>query len=202
MPVKSYPGFLVNRILLPYLLEAMYMLQEEIDPEIIDKVARNFGMPIGPIELADHVGLDICLDVLKILSHEENIPTILTEKVSQGRLGIKTQRGFYTYQNNKKIKSKAKKYKKLDEANEKELIDRLIFVMILEAAHCLQEKIVAEGLAIDAGTVFGAGFAPFRGGLWTYAKSLGKNKLSERVQELTSRYGDRFAVDINWDEIL
>ena len=112
LPVKSSPGFLVNRALTPYMLEAMVMLDEKIDKSVIDAAAKKFGMPMGPIELADQVGLDICLDVGDMLRSKFGdmlppTPAWLREKVAKGELGRKTGKGFYVWKDGKADKSAA-----------------------------------------------------------------------------------------------
>lgn len=172
LPVKSAPGFLVNRLLMPYLMQAVLLLQTGIPAPIIDKAAVDFGMPIGPLELADIVGLDICLAVAKILSQSLGgvVPEGLEKMVANKDLGRKTGRGFYRYKKGKPIKEKIPK----DYTAPANLADRLIQAMLEEAKKCLEEKIVADSDLMDAGIIFGAGFAPFRGGLMQYAKEQGK----------------------------
>ena len=173
LPVKSTPGFLVNRLLMPYLMQAVLLLQTGIPASVIDKAAVDFGMPIGPLELADTVGLDICLAVAKILSQSLGgvvVPEGLEKMVANKDLGRKTGRGFYRYKKGKPIKEKIPD----DYKAPVDLVDRLIQPMLDEAKKCLQEKVVADSDLIDAGIIFGAGFAPFRGGLIQYAKEQGK----------------------------
>jgi 3-hydroxyacyl-CoA dehydrogenase/enoyl-CoA hydratase/3-hydroxybutyryl-CoA epimerase len=173
LPVKSAPGFLVNRLLMPYLMQAVSLLQTGIPAPIIDKAAVDFGMPVGPLELADTVGLDICLAVAKILSQSLGgiVPEGLEKMVANKDLGRKTNRGFYRYhKKGKPIKAKVPDDYKAP-AN---LIERLIQPMLDEAKRCLQEKVVADSDLIDAGIIFGTGFAPFRGGLMEYAKEQGQ----------------------------
>lgn len=168
LPVKSSPGFLVNRLLMPYLMHAVLLLEKGIPAAVIDKAAIDFGMPMGPLELADTVGLDICLAVAKILSQALNIPLPegLEKMVASKRLGRKTGQGFYRYKKGKPIKEKIPADYKIPD----DLIDRLIEPMLEEAKKCLQEKVVADSDLLDAGMVFGTGFAPFRGGLLQYAQ--------------------------------
>ena len=173
LPVKSAPGFLVNRLLMPYLMQAVSLLQTGIPAPIIDKTAVDFGMPVGPLELADTVGLDICLTVAKILSQSLGgvVPEGLEKMVANKDLGRKTNRGFYRYhKKGKPIKAKVPDDYKAP-AN---LIERLIQPMLDEAKRCLQEKVVADSDLIDAGIIFATGFAPFRGGLMEYAKEQGQ----------------------------
>jgi 3-hydroxyacyl-CoA dehydrogenase/enoyl-CoA hydratase/3-hydroxybutyryl-CoA epimerase len=162
LPVKSAPGFLVNRILVPYMMEAINMATEGIALETIDEAALQFGMPMGPIELVDTVGLDISLAVGKMLSDPDSpAAKKLEELVKAGRLGRKTGQGFYKYKNGKVVKYAPGKV-------DQQLVDRLIQPLLIEAEDCLQEKIVDDADLLDAGVIFGTGFAPFRGGPMHY----------------------------------
>jgi len=197
LAVKSSPGFLVNRILMPYIVEAVTMVDEGIAPEIIDKAATDFGMPMGPIELADTVGLDICKSVAGILSAALDMP--LPENLKQltsDRLGKKSGEGFYRYKNNKPLKQK-----KVACSNPQEVQDRLVLRLLNEATACLREGIVEEKDLIDAGVIFGTGFAPFRGGPLQYIESSGIVQLSSRLQALQKKFGNRFARDAGWSEL-
>lgn len=167
LPVKSAPGFLVNRVLMPYLLAAINLLEENIPAAAIDKAAIKFGMPMGPIELADTVGLDVCLAVANELGHYfgKPIPERLTQMVAKGELGRKTEKGFYQYKNGKPVKDKILGDYKMPVG----ITDRLIQPMIEEAQRCLAEGVVVDSDLLDAGMIFGIGFAPFRGGLLHYA---------------------------------
>ncbi|MFZ0219768.1 MAG: 3-hydroxyacyl-CoA dehydrogenase NAD-binding domain-containing protein [Candidatus Aquirickettsiella sp.] len=171
LPVKSSPGFLVNRLLMPYLMQSVLLLQTGIPASVIDKAAVDFGMPMGPLELADTVGLDICLAVAKILSQSLGsvVPEGLEKMVANKDLGRKTGKGFYRYKKDKPVTEKIPEDYKAP-AN---LVDSLIQPMIAEAKKCLEEKVVADSDLIDAGIIFGVGFAPFRGGLMQYAKEQG-----------------------------
>ncbi len=165
--VKSAPGFLVNRILMPYLLEAALLHSEGISISSIDKAAKDFGMPMGPLELADTVGLDVCQHVAEQLAEPMGlaIPKVLQELTAEGKLGKKTGVGFYRYKNNKKIKQKAGKLNHLDIQN------RLINTLLDESQRCLDDGIVENPDDVDAGVIFGTGFAPFRGGPLLYRES-------------------------------
>jgi len=198
--VKSTPGFLVNRILMPYLLEASFMAQEGIPVVLIDKAALDFGMPMGPIELADRVGLDICLSVAEILSQRLGgiVPDILQDRVTSGNLGIKTGKGFYEYHNGKPIKPKSDK----KEINMNDIQDRLILRLLNEAIACLREGVVESEELLDAGIIFGTGFAPFTGGPLNYLHTLSINKQQSRFDEFNRKYGDRFIMDKGWENIL
>jgi 3-hydroxyacyl-CoA dehydrogenase/enoyl-CoA hydratase/3-hydroxybutyryl-CoA epimerase len=163
LPVKSAPGFLVNRILAPYLMTAMRCVDEGIAPETVDEAALAFGMPMGPIELADTVGLDICVAVGKMLDPGAVPPKKLTELVAAGHLGRKTKRGFYDYTSGKPAKQPTGTVPP-------GLAQRLIDPFVAEAQAALAEGIVADADLVDAGAIFGTGFAPFRGGPLHYAQ--------------------------------
>ena len=172
LPVQSSPGFLVNRILMPYLLEAMKLLEEGYAPEVIDAAACDFGMLMGPIELADTVGLDICLAVAKNLTERlktGNIPHKLDVMVAEGHLGRKSKDGGF-YQYNRKGTLLKKKITPGQEYSE--LAKRLIDAMLHEADICLRDGVVTDADLIDAGMIFGTGFAPFRGGPMHYADTM------------------------------
>jgi 3-hydroxyacyl-CoA dehydrogenase / enoyl-CoA hydratase / 3-hydroxybutyryl-CoA epimerase len=164
LPVKSAPGFLVNRILAPYLDEAMRCVDEGMTPETVDEAALAFGMPVGPIELADTVGLDICLAVGKMLGQDTVPPKRLSELIAAGNLGRKTKRGFYDWSGGKAAKN-------APAAVPPGLADRLIAPFVTEAQAALAEGIVSDADLVDAGAIFGTGFAPFRGGPLHYVHS-------------------------------
>lgn len=198
LPVKSKPGFLVNRILLPYLMESMILLQENVAPESIDKAATDFGMPMGPIELADTVGLDVCLSVAKNLAahYGGTIPSELEEMVRRKHLGRKTGQGFYIYKKGKPQKNKAA----LANPVSADVTDRLILRMLNEAIECLYEQIVEDQDLLDAGMIFGTGFAPFRGGPMHYLRSQGPSNIKQRLERLQQQYGERFKPSAGWAE--
>ncbi len=163
LPVKSAPGFLVNRILMPYLMEAMQCYQEGIPAVVIDKAATDYGMPMGPLALADTVGLDICQHVGQILADKLGLalPAEVDRMVEKGWLGKKSGQGFYIYR-----KGKAVPREKPDwQGDRQQLQQRLIGKIREEAERCLTEHIVEDGDLLDAGLIFGTGYAPFRGGL-------------------------------------
>ncbi len=162
---KSAPGFWVNRILAPYLGEAMKCLDEGIAPETIDEAALAFGMPVGPIELADVVGLDVCRAVGETVAPGATEPQKLKAKLEAKALGKKTGAGFYTWVNGKAQKSAAG-------AVPAGLTDRLIQPMLAEAQKAFAEGVVANADLADAGAIFGCGFAPFRGGPLNYQRTL------------------------------
>jgi 3-hydroxyacyl-CoA dehydrogenase / enoyl-CoA hydratase / 3-hydroxybutyryl-CoA epimerase len=199
LPVTSSPGFLVNRILMYYLLEAVTMEQEGIPVANIDRAACEFGMPMGPLLLADNVGLDICLSVARIIAgrFKAEVPKRLEDLVAGGRLGKKSGRGFYIYQNGKPIVSN----KKTESHAGNDLADRLMLRFLNEAIACWRAGIVADGDLLDAGTIFGIGFPPFRGGPLRYIRTEGIENLHSRLKALERRYGERFAADPGWREL-
>lgn len=169
LPVHSSPGFLVNRILMPYLLEGIRLQQQGIPAAIIDAAARDFGMPMGPLELADTVGLDICQHVGDILARKLglDVPLTLNYMTKAGKLGKKSGEGFYRYRNGKMMKTEAVEW----QVNRTMLQTKLITPLVNEAKACLAQGIVDDADLLDAGVIFGTGFAPFRGGPLHYAQS-------------------------------
>jgi 3-hydroxyacyl-CoA dehydrogenase / enoyl-CoA hydratase / 3-hydroxybutyryl-CoA epimerase len=201
LPVKSSPGFLVNRALTPYMLEAMVMLDEKIDQRLVDQAAEKFGMPMGPIELADQVGLDICLDVGDMLRSKfgESLPPTpawLRDKVTRGELGRKSGKGFYTWKDGKAEKAP------LPETGPRvtdEMIDRLILPMSNVCVACLREGIVDNADVVDGAMIFGTGYAPFRGGPLNYARTRGVDNVVTTLRTLAEKFGGRFAPDAGWE---
>jgi 3-hydroxyacyl-CoA dehydrogenase / enoyl-CoA hydratase / 3-hydroxybutyryl-CoA epimerase len=199
-PVKSAPGFLVNRALTPYMLEALVMLGEGYKRETVDAAAERFGMPMGPIELADTVGLDICLHVAEMLKDalDRPMPDVsqaLRTKVELGNLGRKTGKGFYEWRRGEAVKERdAPK-------PTEEMTDRLILPMLDVCVGCLREGIVADEDTVDGAMIFATGFAPFRGGPLHYARSRGVANVRAELERLTQRYGERFRPDPGWDRL-
>ena len=167
LPVKDSPGFLVNRVLGPYMHNAFRLLDEGYKPETLDAAMEEFGMPMGPAELADTVGLDICLAAGKALAKTTDVPKILATKVELGHLGKKTGQGIYRYENGKPVKGQPDAY-------DAKLVDALVEPYLREAQAVLREGIVADADLVDAGLIFGTGFAPFRGGPLHYLERRGK----------------------------
>jgi len=199
VPVKGTPGFLVNRILMPYLLEAMTAYGEGIPGPVIDKAALRFGMPMGPIELADTVGLDVAASVGKILAEYLNLPVPegMQSLLQSGKRGRKDGQGFYTWTEGKAVKPEVPKDYKAPE----DLTDRLIYPMLNESVACLHDGVVADADLLDAGVIFGTGFAPFTGGPINYIRSQGAAKCKQRLEQLAARYGQRFAPRPGWDAL-
>lgn len=198
LTVKSSPGFLVNRILMPYLAEAVTLYDEGVAPEAIDKAALDFGMPMGPIELADTVGLDICFSVADNLSKafDIEVPKGFDRFISANNLGKKTGKGFYKYK-----KGKAVKDKDFDVGDQKMIQNRLVYRFVNEAAACLHEGIVSDLDLLDAGIIFGTGFAPFRGGPMHYSQKQGVEKLTEAMSKFEGKYGARFHPVEGWSKV-
>ena len=199
LPCKSAPGFLVNRVLSPYLLEAMLMVDEGIPPESVDAAARDFGMPMGPIELSDMVGLDIAWAVGQELARPGTpVPKRLQENVEAKRFGKKTGQGFYPWVDGKPQRSSTSPPIPVDL---KELADRMVAPSLNEAVACLREGIVADADLCDAGVIFGTGFAPHRGGPITVIRARGKDEWLRLMRVLEERHGARFAPDPGWETI-
>ncbi|MCP5201349.1 MAG: enoyl-CoA hydratase/isomerase family protein [Gammaproteobacteria bacterium] len=196
LPAQSAPGFLVNRVLSPYLQEAFSLLAEGVDTAYIDETARAFGMPMGPLELADTVGLDICLHVGEILAAAfgGEVPGVLREQVTRGRLGVKSKAGFYEHGKRRRPAAKGRR-----DVAAADVRDRLVLRMVNEAVACLREGIVADADLVDVGMVFGTGFAPFRGGPLNYARERGVSEVLTRLRQLEAQHGARFAADSGWD---
>ncbi len=200
LPVKSSPGFLVNRALTPYMLEAMVMLDEKVDKLAIDAAAEKFGMPMGPIELADQVGLDICLDVGDMLRSKFGdqlppTPAWLRDKVARGELGRKTGKGFYVWKDGKAEKTPASPS---TAQPTEEMIDRLILPMSNVCVAALREGIVDDADGVDGAMIFGTGYAPFRGGPLNYARTRGPENVVAALRALVQKFGGRFTPDAGW----
>ncbi|MCP5248626.1 MAG: enoyl-CoA hydratase/isomerase family protein [Candidatus Accumulibacter sp.] len=165
LPVKSAPGFLVNAVLGPYMLEAMRAVDEGLSPETVDQAMIAFGMPMGPIELVDMVGLDVAMAAGKSLAgNDAEPPKCLRERFAAGHLGKKTGKGFYDYRKGKPAKAAAA-------AVPAGLADRLLQPLLDRTQQLLRDGIVADADLADAGVIFGTGFAPFTGGPLNYLKS-------------------------------
>ncbi|MWD28320.1 fatty-acid oxidation protein subunit alpha [Aquicoccus sp. SCR17] len=197
--VTDYPGFLVNRVLTPYLLEAMMMLDEGYTKERIDGAALKFGMPMGPITLADQVGLDICLHVADSLrgSLDKDVPEApewLSSMVERGETGKKAGHGLYDWSNGTPHPEQP------DELPE-DIIDRLILPMCDAGVECLRRDVVKDADTLDAAMIFGTGWAPFRGGPMHYARIRGPQACRKKLEELAGKHGPRFQPDEGWGSI-
>jgi 3-hydroxyacyl-CoA dehydrogenase/enoyl-CoA hydratase/3-hydroxybutyryl-CoA epimerase len=198
LPCNSAPGFVVNRILTPYVNEAFFALEGGTPAAVIDHAAVQFGMPLGPIELSDVVGLDVSLSVGRVLGEafHRKVPQILIKLVEQKKLGRKSGEGFYRWQDGKAQKDASK-----HAAVPADLQDRLILPMLNEAVACLSDGTIQDADLLDAGAVFATGFAPFRGGPLQYARDRGITDVTHRLNELAELYGERFRPDAGWSLI-
>ncbi len=200
-PARSAPGFIVNRALTPYLIEAMAMLDEGVARETIDKAATDFGMPMGPLELIDQVGLDVGLSVAETLKKElgwaaPDAPDWLRLKVEAGDLGKKAGKGIYNWKNGEPVKSS--KFPRPGP----DMADRLILPMVNETLALLREGVTDDPDIADAAMIFGAGFAPFRGGPVHYALSRGVEDVRAALTRLEEKHGERFRPDPGWDRLV
>lgn len=202
LPVRSSPGFLVNRVLMPYLLEAMDLLEEGVPAPVIDRAAVAFGMPMGPLALADAVGLDICLAVAERLGDDlsapEQTPPGLRRMVVNGRLGRKSGQGFYRYRDGHARRERVR----LGYRPPSDLAERMIFRLLNESVACLREGVVQDADLLDAGVVFGTGFAPFRGGPMRYIEQGGWNRMLEHLESLQRNHGGHFQPDRGWKRLV
>ena len=168
LPVQDHPGFLVNAVLGPYLFEALRCVEEGVEPEQIDAALEDFGMPMGPIELVDRVGLDIALAAGEVIGGGPTPPVGLTERVARGDLGSKSGQGYYRWQDGKADKKKPT----ASAAERPELAQRILRPLLAAARDCAEREVVADADLVDAGMIFGAGFAPYTGGPLQYAARL------------------------------
>jgi 3-hydroxyacyl-CoA dehydrogenase/enoyl-CoA hydratase/3-hydroxybutyryl-CoA epimerase len=201
--VKDGPGFLVNRLLMPYMNEALFLLEEGASVERIDRVMADFGMPMGPMRLVDEVGIDVAAKVAKILNAAFGMRAQACQLsdtiLKSGRLGKKNSKGFYIYVNGKPIGIDPEiasvinvTLKKAESYSDQELVQRMIYPMVNEAALALQEEIVKTPGEVDLGMIMGTGFAPFRGGLLRYADSEDPKRIVEALDRFSrSGAGDR-----------
>jgi 3-hydroxyacyl-CoA dehydrogenase / enoyl-CoA hydratase / 3-hydroxybutyryl-CoA epimerase len=197
VPVAGTPGFLVNRILAPYMQEAIAMFAEGIPGKVIDDAALKFGMPMGPIELVDTVGLDVAASVGRIMAefHGQPLPDAFT--VQEGRRGKKDGQGLYAWKDGKPVKPEVPK----DYRAPEDVEDRLILPLLNEAVSCLHDGVVADADLLDAGVIFGTGFAPFRGGPIAHIRTVGAAPLKARLETLAARHGGRFLPRPGWDAL-
>jgi 3-hydroxyacyl-CoA dehydrogenase/enoyl-CoA hydratase/3-hydroxybutyryl-CoA epimerase len=193
----SSPGFVVNRVLAPYMAEAMHLAESGVALGDIDRTAEDFGMPMGPVELVDSVGIDVALHVSTVLGAEYGrpVPSRLAQMVENGQLGRKSGQGFYKWADGKAIKPASTGNVPED------AMDRLMLPMINEAVACLHEGVVADADLLDAGVIFGTGFAPFRGGPLQYARDRGPAEIERTLLELSNKYGERFRPHIGWAQL-
>lgn len=202
--VKDGPGFLVNRLLMPYMIEAMFLLQDGMAVDVVDRhYTHKFGMPMGPFRLMDEVGLDVCIKVVKIfkksLGERIEVPKLIEALSNSKRLGKKNSRGFYLYDDKgQQLSVDQSVYGELglsaptNPLTEKECLERGVFIMINEASLALiEDHIVAHPQDVDLAMIMGMGFPPFRGGLLKYADSLGTKYVAQELEVYASKCGAR-----------
>jgi 3-hydroxyacyl-CoA dehydrogenase/enoyl-CoA hydratase/3-hydroxybutyryl-CoA epimerase len=207
---KDGPGFLVNRLLVPFLLEAGYLLEEDADLEKVDAALKKFGMPMGPYELLDEIGLDVVGKITPVFEASlgarfkaaKSVDKVIHgSKGEQKRYGKKSGLGFYQWENGKRTKIDKESLEQLIGLplsgqkfllSHEALCQRMIFPMINEAAAVLEEQIVPTPEKVDLGMIFGLGFPPFRGGLCRYADSIGLEKIVKELERLSATHGERF----------
>ncbi len=207
--VKDGTGFLVNRLLLPWMIEGLFILQDGMSIEKVDHMyTHHFGMPMGPFRLMDEVGLDVCIKIVKIfrksLGERIEVPAITELLGASGRLGRKNGKGFYLYDESgkqlgvdKAIYAELKLKEPTNPLTEKECIERGIFQMINEAALALiEDHIVEEPQNVDLAMIMGTGFPPFRGGLLRYADTIGTKTIVQELEGYASRFGPRLKPSI------
>ncbi len=195
------PGFVVNRILVPYLREAIILLEEGVPPQLIEKAATDFGMPMGPFTLLDEIGLDIGSKVTHVLYEalgERLAPPPLMQKLEVLKLlGKKGGKGFYLYEDGKRTEFNPDVLTIIDAPTNKkypgEIQDRLFLIMLNEATRCLQERVVSEPALLDLAMIFGTGFPPYRGGILRYADHLGLKIVHQKLAFLSQIAGINYA---------
>ncbi|MEX0977072.1 MAG: 3-hydroxyacyl-CoA dehydrogenase NAD-binding domain-containing protein [Woeseia sp.] len=194
----SSPGFVVNRVLAPYMAEAMHLAESGVPLETIDHCAEHFGMPMGPVELVDSVGIDVARHVSEVLgaAFDRPVPARLAEMVEKGQLGRKSGQGFYVWKDGKAVKEARPQTGSI--ADLRHMQDRLLLPLVNEAVACLDEGVVADADLLDAGVIFGTGFAPFRGGPLNYARDRGIDDIVQTLHALREQFGDRFRPHAGW----
>ncbi len=198
--VQDSPGFLVNRVLFPYLLDAAELFEKGVNAEEIDNALLQWGMPMGPLRLIDEIGVDITVDIANTLEKpygsRDRAPEILRKMLAGKMLGRKSGGGFYKYEGKTQAPNESLQQWRQSTGEKftaENLSDRLVFLMVNEAARCLEEKVVATAEDADFGMMMGTGFAPFRGGPLRYADFVGAKKIVAEMDALRSQAGDKFA---------
>jgi len=206
--VRDRPSFLVNRVLFPYLLDAAELFEAGMDAKQIDDALVAWGMPMGPLRLIDEIGVDITIDIAgtleKAYGRRDHAPAVLHWLRDGGMLGRKTGSGFYKYEGKTQTANEAlEKWRRSDassrsfkqtsgEGAASTLSNRLVFLMVNEAARCVEEKVVASPEDADYGMILGTGFAPFRGGPLRFAEHFGLNKIVDEMNRL-AQSDEKFA---------
>lgn len=211
LPCRSAPGFVVNRVLVPYMQEAMYAALDGFSFDDIDRAATDYGMPVGPVELSDMVGLDVCRHVGEIVGRALGRPiadtTALDTRIAAKQLGRKSGHGFYRWEKGRVVRDAASRVpvpgvtRRPDDTARADLQDRLMLGLINECVAVLREGLVENRELVDAGVIFGCGFAPFRGGPLQAAGNRGIEVCVDRLRELEQRYGPRFKPDAGWSQL-
>ena len=200
--VGDSPGFLVNRLLMFSLGEALALLEDGVPIETLDSTMKGWGMPMGPVELTDEVGLDVAVHVAGVVAgafpDRLRIPDWLPRMVDDGRLGTKAGRGFYRYKGRRRQEADPEVYPLLGlsprpGASSEDVVDRIALPMVNEAARCLAEGIVGSAADVDLAMILGTGFPPFRGGLCRWADASGLEQMIDRLKRLATGVGPRFA---------
>lgn len=195
--VRDSPGFLVNRILMPYLIEAGRLFERGVDPQAMDDAMLDFGMPMGPIRLLDEVGLDVALHVAETMTEAFGdrfaIPASLAALVEKGHTGRKAGRGFYVYGGKKTPPNPEALALQKGGGDHGALAERLALLMVNEGFRVLEEGVAGSADDIDFAMILGTGFAPFRGGPMTWADSLGLGTVREKLTRLAETEGESFA---------
>jgi 3-hydroxyacyl-CoA dehydrogenase/enoyl-CoA hydratase/3-hydroxybutyryl-CoA epimerase len=196
--VGDCAGFIVNRILLPYMNEAVLMLEEGVDLQRIDKLMHMFGMPMGPFTLADEVGIDVCYKVANILHNAYGDRVVVSELLrviyeDKKLLGKKAGKGFFIHKGREKlVNSEIPTFADNDRISDQEILDRSMLLMVNEAAMALEEGMIERAEYLDMAMIMGTGFPPFRGGLLRYADSIGIDEVVKRLKALEGKHGKRF----------
>ncbi len=200
--VKDAPGFLVNRLLMFYSVEALWLLDEGYRIEDLDRAMTEWGMPVGPMELTDEVGIDVATKVAHILheafSDRLPIPDWLDRTPQSGRLGTKNGKGFYRYEGRERKGSDPEVYNllgiqpRVSNPDPGAIADRMVLPMVNEAARCLEEGVVRTASDLDLSLIFGTGFPPFRGGLCRWADQEGLGRIIATLERLESAVSERF----------
>ena len=200
--VRSSPGFLVNRVLMPYMMEALHLFEQGVPVEQLDKALEDFGMPMGPLALLDEVGLDVAHRVSEVLlaafPDRGEPPRVLQPMLQAGRLGKKNGLGFYRHSGRTRSSDPAintlvtRPNREAAQAKPESWVLRLLLAMINEAARCLEEGVVAKPQDVDLAMILGTGFPPFRGGLLRYADERGAGFVVNQLEVMASREGPRF----------
>ena len=212
--VRDSPGFLVNRVLFPYLLDAAELFERALEPDKIDNALVQWGMPMGPLRLIDEIGVDITIDIgntlEKAYGRRDHVSAVLLWLRDGQMLGRKTGAGFYKYEAKTQTRNDSLSQwrralhgepegaerpnipRKLSGLNEQDLAHRLVLLMVNEAARCVQEKVVDSPEGADYGMILGTGFAPFRGGPLRYAEHYGLRKVVDEL-DLLARSEEKFS---------